>query len=273
MMDNMNRSTEAELLERDGPMPLYYQIADIIRARIDVGEWSPGHRLPSEAQLASRFQVSPVTMRQALGVLERQGRLDRRQGVGTFVRATPARANRVRITIPLELISEPIAGLDVRVLALDRLVPPPDVREALGLAPGEECVHIQRLRSDEHGPVTFANSYLPRWLGDGLSVADLQQDLMTDILEKQGIRVSGAVQTFEAALAGKETADVLKVPVGAPVLLVRRLYELETGQVGLVAINHHPGNHIRFELRLSRDATARTWSLGGRADDAGEGAA
>lgn len=269
MMDNMNRSTEAEMLDRGGPMPLYYQIADIIRTRIDVGEWAPGDRLPSEAQLASTFQVSPVTMRQALGVLEQQGRLDRRQGVGTFVQEAAARTSRVRITIPLELISEPIAGLQVRALSLDRVLPPPDIRETLGLAVGEECVHIQRLRSDEHGPVTFARSYLPRWLGDALSMDDLQHSLMTDILEKLGVTVSGAVQTFEAALAGPEAADMLHIPVGAPILLVRRVYELDTGATALVAINHHPGHELRFELRLRRDASARRWSLRGQPPDDG----
>ncbi|MFC0527643.1 GntR family transcriptional regulator [Phytohabitans kaempferiae] len=249
------------MLERDGPMPLYYQIANILRSRIASGEWAPGDRLPSEAQLAASFQVSPVTMRQALGVLERQGRLDRRQGVGTFVRPGAVQEDRVRITIPLEMFAEPIAGFEVRTLSLDHALPPPDVRETLGLAPGEQCVHVRRVRSAAHGPVTYASSYMPRWIGDGLTLADLQHSLMTDILEKQGVRVSGAIQTIEASLANQDSAGVLGVPVGAAVLLVRRVYQLENGQVGLVAVNHHPGHEIRFELRLTRDSDAGRWDL------------
>ncbi|WP_213450410.1 GntR family transcriptional regulator [Rhizomonospora bruguierae] len=257
----MNRPPGADLA-RDNPMPLYYQIANVLRSRIDTGEWVVGDRLPSEAQLAASFKVSVVTMRQALSLLEQQGRLSRQQGKGTFVTATEEPTDRVRITVPLELVSEAVAGLDVRALGVTEVVPPTDIRTTLGLEPGEPCVQVRRVRSGTRGPITFATSYLPRWLGEGLTMADLQQSMMIDILEKRGVHFHGAIQTIEAALAEPDTAAVLSVPVGAPILLVRRIYELEDGRVGYVALNRHPSHEIRYELRLSRgEADGGRWAL------------
>lgn len=251
MLDHVSSTPKAEV-ERDSPMPLYYQIVNVLRSRIDTGEWAPGDKLPSEAQLASSFGVSTVTMRQALGVLERQGRLTRRQGIGTFVKETEDLPDRVRLTVPLELIAEPVAGLDVRALSIDRVVPPADIRTVLGLSPGETCVQVRRLRSSTRGPVTYATSYMPVWLAGDLELDDLHQSMMIDIMEKRGVHITGAVQTIEAALAEPDTAAVLNVPVGAPILLVRRMYELDDGQIGFIALNRHPSHEIRYELRLTR---------------------
>jgi GntR family transcriptional regulator len=258
MLDHVSSTPKAEV-ERDSPMPLYYQIANVLRSRIDIGEWAAGDKLPSEAQLASSFGVSTVTMRQALGVLERQGRLVRRQGSGTFVKQTEERSDRVRLTVPLELIAKPVAGLDVRALSVERVVPPADIRAVLGLGAGEVCVQVRRLRSSPRGPVTYATSYLPAWLAGDLALDDLHQSMMIDIMEKRGVRITGAVQTIEAALAEPDTAAVLN---GAPILLVRRMYELEDGQIGFVALNRHPSHEIRYELRLTRAGEQDgRWSL------------
>ena len=247
--------------EPNNPTPLYYQIANVIRSQIDSRELSAGDRLPSEAKLAGSFGVSTMTMRQALSILEAQGRLDRRQGVGTFVATIEDPTDRVQITIPLESVTDSVAGLEVHALSIDEVRPGSDIRAILGVAPEENCIRIRRVRTGLRGPVTYATSYLPLWLGAGLRLEDVNQSLMIDIIEARGVRFSGALQTIEAVLADPGAAAVLNVPVGAPLLLARRMYELERGQIGYVALNLHPSHEIRYELWLNRSNTARrSWA-------------
>lgn len=250
------RNDSEYAITRDSPLPLYYQIANVMRARIDAHEWGVNDRLPSEAALASSFGVSTATMRQALSMLEDQGRLIRRQGVGTLVAPEQPVPDRVRITIPLGAVSEPVARLTVRSLGMDDVRPPGDIALLLGLADSEKCTRIRRVRSSTRGPITYATTYMPVWLGSKLTQRDLNKSLMVDIVESKGIRISGAVQTIEASLADADSAAVLRVPIGAPILLVRRLYESEAGGYAFVAINMHPSHEIRYELRLSRTGSA-----------------
>ena len=73
------------LINRDSPLPAYYQIARDLRQRIAGGEWRTGSQLPSEPQLAQQYDVSRMTMRQAVQELAKEGVLLRRRGAGTFV--------------------------------------------------------------------------------------------------------------------------------------------------------------------------------------------
>src|SRR5665647_2612042 len=76
------------MLDETSPVPLYYQLQEIIRSRIESGQWQPGQQLPPEAELCEEFSLSRGTVRQALADLVREGLLHRRRGKGSFV-ATP----------------------------------------------------------------------------------------------------------------------------------------------------------------------------------------
>ena len=72
------------------PVPRYIQLATLFRNRIASGEWPAGHRIPNGDELAAEFSVAPGTMREALGLLEQEGLLERKRAKGTFVRRSPA---------------------------------------------------------------------------------------------------------------------------------------------------------------------------------------
>jgi GntR family transcriptional regulator len=73
-------------LNRQSPLPLYRQLADILKSKIEAGEYSPGEKIPSEPELAKAYGLGRPTIRQALGMLVHEGRLSKRHGSGTFVR-------------------------------------------------------------------------------------------------------------------------------------------------------------------------------------------
>ncbi|MBO4269609.1 GntR family transcriptional regulator [Microbispora triticiradicis] len=73
------------MLDRDGPVPVYKQIADILRDRIDSGELAPGNPVPSEADLEAEYGIARTTARRVARELREQGLVYTVQGEGTFV--------------------------------------------------------------------------------------------------------------------------------------------------------------------------------------------
>lgn len=246
----------APTLQRGSPLPLYYQIANNIRSRIDAREWVASEQLPSEETLASTFNVSPLTVRQALGLLSTQGTVRREQGRGTFVtEQAEGLGNKVRLTVPLEQITAGIEDLPVRVIDKQEVQSPRSVLELLGIPRGEGAIRIRRLRLHGRTPITYAIAYVPKSLGGRLTTAELRSPLLIKVLErKRGVFFSEVDQTIEASVADDETAGHLAVMVGSPVLVVHRTYAFADHRVGYVAVNRYPSHLFRYELRLERFA-------------------
>ncbi|GLW98005.1 GntR family transcriptional regulator [Microtetraspora sp. NBRC 16547] len=73
------------MLDREGPIPVYKQIAEIIRDRIDHGDLTPGDAVPSEAELEAEYGIARMTARRVARELREQGLVYTVQGEGTFV--------------------------------------------------------------------------------------------------------------------------------------------------------------------------------------------
>lgn len=242
-----------ERIRRDIALPLYHQIAGIIRSRIEEGTWEDGERIPSEAQLARLFDVSPVTLRQALETLKSEGLLEGRQGSGTYVTYPEPHTEHVAISIPLESVATPMAEYPVRLVSKDSVRPPVPVRRLLGVGADKACVRIRRMRIGPTGPVNFSSSYLPSPLGNALEAADLQRPLLMEALEEHaGQRFTGAFQEFDVSLAGPEESAILEVPLGSALLMVTRAYEYADASIAYVVVNRHPSGRFRYEARLTR---------------------
>jgi len=75
---------DAQLIDRSKPVPLYHQVKDSLRERIEAHEWEPGMKIPTEKELAKEYDVSQITVKQALSRLAMEGLVERYQGRGTF---------------------------------------------------------------------------------------------------------------------------------------------------------------------------------------------
>src|SRR5262249_49923700 len=129
-------------LDRESFVPLYYQLQEILKERIESGEWAPGDALPPELQLARLYGVSRVCVRQALAILEDDREIERVQGRGTFV------AQRKLTHRPTGLVGLRTADAPARVTVrvLDRQLGGADrvISTALG-RPSEEILRITAL--------------------------------------------------------------------------------------------------------------------------------
>src|SRR5690349_13556362 len=105
-------------------IPLYVQIADLIRQRIARGHWPAGTRLPTLEALVEEFGVARVTVRQAMDVVSAEGLVTRQQGRGTFVAAPRQERSWLRVETSLEALGRVYAGTKPRLLTISETIAP-----------------------------------------------------------------------------------------------------------------------------------------------------
>lgn len=242
-------------LDKASPVPLYHQLAQAIRARLRDGSLPFGEQLPPERELADTVGISRMTARQALAELARDGALEVRHGVGTFVAAPKLTYDALHLLGFTEETLRLGGRATTRVLAQGVEPAPAAVAARLDLAPGRAAVKIVRLRAVDAAPLLLETSWLPDACCPGLADADLEHGSLYALLEgRYGHRLGEARETIEAALAGEGDAALLGIPAGAPVLLVEGVATTAGGRPIEAFTAIYRADRVRFGLASRREA-------------------
>ena len=253
---------------RASPIPLYYQLAELIRERVRAGELRPGDRLPSERELAEQAGISGMTARQAVAYLVRDGTLVVRHGVGTFVAEPKLAYDALHLLGFTEETLRQGGAVATRVLEQAVVAPSATAAAALGLSPGDEAIKVVRLRSSGDTPLLLETSFLPLARCRGLEDEDLEAQSLYALLElRYGRRLRRARQVIEATVANKYESGLLRIGVGAPLLLLEGVAYADDDR----AVEHfkavYRADRVKFALESRRDgdrpaeAAARQVSL------------
>ncbi|MBS1198762.1 MAG: transcriptional regulator, GntR family [Proteobacteria bacterium] len=192
---------------------------------LEAGEWRPGDAIPSEAELAARFNVSQGTARKAIDELAAENLLVRRQGKGTFV-ATHSDPRSFFRFLRLVPDSGVLSTYCSEPLSCQLQPAQEDVARILRIAPGESVLAIERLLKFEQKAVVADKIQLLAGLFDGLTLERLkssERSLYSLYESAFGVRMIRAEEHLRAVLADAPTAAALGVEVGCPLLLVERL--------------------------------------------------
>ena len=238
-------------------LPLYHQVAGILRQRIDDGIYPAGGRLLSEDELAAEFEVSRATIRQAIGQLVMERRVVRRQGRGTYVEERDPSVLQQRYRGSLgELIRESHRAR-TRNLDVAHDVPlPAAIVSALQLS-GSAGTVVRRTRVMDDEPFAYTVTYLPPDLGKAVTPAGLRRKALMELLIDAGVVLSSATQAIRAQLADVELCAQIDLELGAPVLYVERIVHDAAGR---------PVEYVRSWYRGDRYEYAVTLDLGPDAD-------
>ena len=235
----------------------------LLRERIGGGALPAGSRLPGEPELAAAHGVARVTIRRALDQLSREGLVERRPGVGTFVRGAEALPpTAVDFADVFSHLKEMGRRTEVRLLAFGYVMPPPAVAAALGLAEGEAVQRAMRVRRMAGGPFSHLTTHVPGAIGRTYSEAELASRPLLALLERSGHRIARATQTIGATLAGPEMAEALEVDIGAPLITMTQLVQDEAGRpVEHLHALYRP-DRFSFEMQMRRTGADddRRWS-------------
>ena len=220
---------------------LHRQIFVVLRDEIRRGVLAPGQALAKEEALCTRFGVSRITVRRALADLAAIGLIERRQGIGNFVRHdVPAPRQRPTLSL-IDGLRRTADETDVTVLGVERAVPPVEVADLLQLSPGEVAVRAQRMRSIAGVPVMLTDSWVPMALGKRVTAAALRKRPLYEIVLGQGVVLGRIVQELSAVAADPATAERLRTEVAGPLLkLVRLLHGQDERPVQYLEVYFSP---------------------------------
>lgn len=204
-----------------GPIPFYHQVYLDLKSMIDNGQWTAGHRVPPERELATQYGVSVITVRRALDELAREQRLERTRGRGTFV--LPQRIDR-DLDEPMSFTEEmQTRGLDpeTRLIAARPESAGEHVAAALRLEPGSPTLFLERLRLADGAPLLLEQVHLPAERFPGLLASDLERDSLYRILtERYDTQIVRAHETFEPVQLRSREAALLGATPRTLALLV-----------------------------------------------------
>jgi GntR family transcriptional regulator len=205
--------------------PLYRQIKGLLLRSLDEGEWRPGELIPSEIELATRFQVSQGTVRKAVDELASENLLVRRQGKGTYVGTHHEPRAQFRFLRVVPDGGEP-APPQSRFLECRRVRAPADIARLLELRTGDAAVYLRRLLSFGGDPIVLDEIWLPGGLFKGLTAERLSEykGPLYGLFETEfGTRMIRAEEQLRAVGAERDAAQLLGVPEKSPLLLVERV--------------------------------------------------
>jgi GntR family transcriptional regulator len=207
-------------------VPLHRQLFLVLHDEIDRGVIAPGDALPTEQTLCRQFGVSRITVRRALADLAEQGYIERRHGVGSFVRQHgPADVSDVLGSgrSYMEGLRQTQFETEADVVELVTRRPPRAIAEALETS--GELLHIVRVRRQRRTgePLIVSDAWLPAELAGALTEATLRRAPLYELLSDAGVVVDRVRHEITAEIAGPRNARLLDTAIGAALLRVNRL--------------------------------------------------
>ena len=241
-------------LNRDVPIPLYYQLKQFILAQISSGDWPTGCQLPSEQQFCEKFGISRPTVRQAISELTAEGHLLRKQRKVTVPKPKMEGIFFSSLqTFDAEMRAKNLTPT-TRVLTLE--VRAYDVAaEKLKLPKDAACIYLERLRFADGDPLVWVETYLPRETMPGLLSVDFERASLYETIESQyEIRIERVNRTFEAALASSREAEILGVKKGSPICFVKTTAYSQHDEPIEFSLARYRGDKSQFAVSIQRES-------------------
>jgi GntR family transcriptional regulator len=204
-------------------VPLHRQLFLVLHDEIARGAIAPGDALPTEQSLCDQFGVSRITVRRALADLAEQGYIDRRQGVGSFVRQRGRPDEAPPVGSYMDSLRQAQFQTSIDVVEREVRTPPSPIGDALGVT--GELLHILRVRQERrtHEPLMVSEAWLPTDLADTLTTSALRRKPLYELLSAAGVVIDRMQHEITAEIAGPRNARLLNVAIGSALLRVNRL--------------------------------------------------
>ena len=209
-------------LDDNSPVPLYYQLENIIRKRIEECIYKVDEKIPSERKLSEELNISRMTISKAINNLVEEGGLYRKRGQGTFVSK-----NKIDFFPGLMGFTEIMENKGMKpsskVISQSVIMPDKHLCEKLQVTENEEVIFTQRLRLADNEIINLEESYVPYSLCQKLLEADLSVESIYKLLTDEGYKLSKAEQEVQAILSNNELSELLQINVDEPILKRKRI--------------------------------------------------
>ena len=212
--------------------------------------------MPSEYALVAAFDVSRVTVRQALNDLKSEGLIFKIHGKGTYVAKPKAVQNLMRLEGFGEAMTPGGHETSSRVLGHRLMRAGKRLAQKLCVRERDEVMEIRRVRYLDRAPISLDVTYVARALGERLVKEDLpRRDIFVILENDYGIALGNAELLIEAMAAEPETAPLLEIAPGTPILRIERLTYTAAGRPLDFEYLHYRGDAFRYRMQLTRTAS------------------
>lgn len=251
----------SHIIDRQSPVPLYFQVAEDLRRQIDGGALKPGDAVPTEEELQRIYGVSRATVREAVRQLVSAGLVRLARPHGTFV-------TQPRLVEPLPALisfSDEVrrAGLvpSTHVLSVVAELPPEQVRQHLRIEAGERALRVERLRLANDQPIALLTSWLTPTLQ--LGPDDDFSGSLYRLLAGRGATPVRAEQVLDAINAGPDIAATLGIPRRAALLMVTRVTYDATDRPIEHVVGYYRADRYRYSMHLKNGGAVPVDIVGG----------
>ncbi|WP_226579562.1 GntR family transcriptional regulator [Halobacillus litoralis] len=234
------------MIDKRSPLPIYYQIEEDIKQKIETGLYAEGEAIPSERELSEQYEVSRMTVRQAVNNLVQDGRLYREKGKGTFVAEEKIEQKLSGMTSFTEDMSRRGMAASSQLLDFSVIHAPKDVMEKLNLEAGAFVYDIHRIRLADEQPMAYERTYIPLELFPELTKTAVEGSLYHYIEQQQPHKIHKASQVIEATIADEEQVDMLGIPPSSAVLYMERISQLADGTPFEVVKSSYRADRYKF---------------------------
>lgn len=228
----------------------YIQLSTLFRRRIETGEWRYGQQIPTVDALAEEFCVARATIRQALSPLEAEGYIERHRAKGTFVTFRPQEGLWCEVETDWSGLLKSREGATIEVLAETAVTEPYGRIHDIGeLAPGYWKLRRRHWRNNS--AFLIAEVYIDKRLKKRIPRAALKaKSSMRLLADVAGVQIADARQTLTIGTADSEIAQLLDIPLNAPVAIIHRSAIDANGVLVFVGVGVYRGDVVRLDLKL-----------------------
>lgn len=238
------------LCREKGSPPLYFQLKEELKGQIEAGKFERGDTFLSEKQLQEQYQVSRVTVRQAVGELVNAGYLQCARGVGTTVVFNKIDEQLKQVISFSEEMERHGIVMRTSHCVIKKIAAEETVAQNLGMRPGMACYCLERVRCAENIPIVYSVSYLTNKYRLPLEDSLYQDSLYQLLKDAYGIVIARGRDTFEAALATPVIGGFLKIDPGQPVFKrIRKTFD-QDGDILEYTICYYAGDKYKYSVDL-----------------------
>lgn len=243
------------MIDKQSPIPIYYQLEEEIKSMILHQQLKPGDLLPSEREYAEKYAISRMTVRQAISNLVKEGLIYRQKGKGTFVADKKFEQDLSGLTSFSEDMRSRGLVPSNQLIEFDFISGDEQLASILNITPSEKICKIKRVRLANEEPVALETVYTPQKVIGDLSYHDFTESFYDYVEKNLHFKIGFGHQTIEAALATDEETTYLHIQQGSPVLVMQRTTYLQDEQQTPIeyVTSTYRADKYKFKMKMKRD--------------------
>lgn len=213
-----------KIINKDSRIPLYYQLMDIIVEQIETGKLKEHDRIPSERELCDQYDISRITVRQAIQMLEKEGYIYKQHGKGTFVSPEKMKQDLLKFYSFTEEMKKIGKVPTTKVIDFEKINCNEKISKKMDIGKGSMVYKFTRLRLADDEPIMLETSYIPYDRFPSIEKNDLEKEAMYDIFTKRfDVVFTKAEESFQAVFTKEDEAKFLNIKADSPSMMIERL--------------------------------------------------